>query len=52
MIKLENSEFGLEVHSNQEQQKTRKMYRKEENLYVMFVDLKSYVNGILTHYQQ
>ena len=52
MIKLENSEFGLEVHSNQEHQKTRKMYRKEENLYVMFVDLKSNVNGILMHYQQ
>ena len=34
------------------QQKARKMYRKDENLYVMFVDLKNYVNGMLMHCQQ
>ena len=28
------------------------MYSKDENSYVMFVDLKSYVEGMLTHYQQ
>ena len=28
------------------------MYSKDENSYVMFVDLKSYVEGIVTHYQQ
>ena len=49
---MENSEFALEVHSNHGQQKARKMYSKDENLYVMFVDLKSYVEGIVTHYQQ
>ena len=27
------------------------MYSKDENSYVMFVDLKSYVKGMLTHYQ-
>ena len=31
---------------------TRKMYSEDENSYVMFVDLKSYVQGMLTHYQQ
>ena len=30
----------------------KKMYSKDENSYVMFVDLKSYVKGMLTHYQQ
>ena len=34
------------------QQKARKMYSKDENLYVMFVDLKSYVEGMLIHCQQ
>ena len=28
------------------------MYSKDENSYVMFVDLKSYVKGMLTHCQQ
>ena len=29
-----------------------KMYTKDENSYAMFVNLKSYVEGIVTHYQQ
>ena len=28
------------------------MYSKDENSHVMFVDLKSYVEGSVTHYQQ
>ena len=28
------------------------MYSKDENSYVMFVDLKSYAKGMLTHCQQ
>ena len=28
------------------------MYSKGDNLYVMFVDMKSYIEGMLTHYQQ
>ena len=44
--------FALEVHSNHGQQKARKMYSKYENSYVMFVDLRSYVGGIVMHYQQ
>ena len=47
-----NSEFALEVHSNHGQQKARKMYSKDENLYVIFVDRKRYVEGMLTHYQR
>ena len=42
----------MEVHSNHGHQRARKMYSKDENAYVMFVDLKSYVNGIMTKYQQ
>ena len=49
---MENCEFALEVHSNHEQQKARKMYCKDENAYVMFVDLMSYVKGMLTYCQQ
>ena len=30
----------------------RKMYSKDENSYVIIVDLKSYVKGMLTHCQQ
>ena len=30
----------------------KKMYRKAEHSYVLVVDLKSYVEGIVTHYQQ
>ena len=32
--------------------KGKKMYSKDENLYAMFVDLKSFVKGMLTHCQQ
>ena len=46
---LENNDFALEVQSNHRQQKARKVYSREENLYVRFVDLKNYINGILTH---
>ena len=49
---LENCEFALEVHSNHGQQKARKMWSKDENSYVMLVELKSYVKGMLTHCQQ
>ena len=49
---MEDSEFALEVHSNHGQQKARKMYGKYENSYEMFVDLKSYVKGMLTHCKQ
>ena len=52
LLFLENSEFALEVHFNHVQQKARKMHSKDENSYVMFVDLKSYVKGVLAHYQQ
>ena len=52
MLRLGDSELALEVHSNHGQQKARKMYSKDENSNVMFVDLKSYVEGIVTHYQQ
>ena len=48
---MNNYEFALEVHSNHGQQKARKMYSKDENLYVMFVDLKNDVKGMLTHCQ-
>ena len=44
--------FALEVYSNHGQQKARKMYSKDENSYAMFVDLKVYVKGMLTHCQQ
>ena len=44
--------FAREVLTNHGQQKARKMYSKDENSYVMFVNLKSYVKGMLTHYQQ
>ena len=43
--------FALEVYSNHRQQKARKMYSKDENLYVMFVDLKvckGYVDALPT----
>ena len=52
MLRLGEFRVALEVHSNHGQQKARKMYSKDEDLYVMFVDLKSYVEGMLTHYQQ
>ena len=44
--------FASEVHSNHGQQKSRKMYIRDKNLYAMIVDLKSYVMGMLTHCQQ
>ena len=44
--------FALEVHSHSGQQKVRKVYSKDKNSYAMFVDLKSYVKGMLTHFQQ
>ena len=44
--------FALEVHPNHGQQKARKMYSKDENSHVMFVDLVKYVKGMLTHCQQ
>ena len=40
------------IHSNHGQQKARNMYSIDENSYVMFVDLKSFEKGMLTHYQQ
>ena len=49
---MENYEIALDVLSNHRQQKARKMYSKDENSYVMFVDLKNYVKGMLTHCQQ
>ena len=52
LLFLENFGFALEVNSNPRKQKARKMYSKDENLYVMFVDLKSYVKGLFTHCQQ
>ena len=33
-------------------QKARKMYSREKNLHVMFVDLKNNVMGMLTDHQQ
>ena len=49
---MENYEFALEIHSNHGRQTAKKMYSGDERLYVMFVDLKSYVNGLLTHCQR
>ena len=51
-LDLENSEFALEVHSNHGHQKARNMYSKYDKSFVMFVDLKSYVKGMLAPYQQ
>ena len=33
-------------------EKARKMHIKDEYSYVMLVDLKNYVKGLLTHFQQ
>ena len=52
MLRLGEFRVALEVHSNHGHQKARKMYSKDENSYVRFVDLKSYVEGIVMHYQQ
>ena len=30
----------------------KKIYSKDENSYVMFIDLKIYAKGMMTHYQQ
>ena len=30
----------------------KEMYSKDENSYVMFIDLKIYTKGMMTHYQQ
>ena len=51
-LDLEKYEFAWEVHSNHGQQKARKLYSRDENLYAKFVYLKSYVIGMMTHYQQ
>ena len=49
MLRFGELRVCLIVHSNHGQQKARKMYRKYEKSYVMFVDLKSYSgpSGIL-----
>ena len=56
VVKPINGEYtsilDTKVHSNHGQQKARKMYSKDENSYVMFVDLKSYVKCLLTYCQQ
>ena len=52
MLSLENYEFALEIHSNHGRQTAKKMYSRDESLYVMSVDLKSYVKVLLTHCQQ
>ena len=52
MPRLGEFESALEAHSNPGQQKARKIYSKDENSYVMFVDLKSFVKGMLTYFRQ
>ena len=52
MLRLGEFRVYSGSYSNHGQQKARKMYSKDENSYVMFVDLKSYVESIVTHYKQ
>ena len=52
MLRLGKYEFALEVYSNHGQKKARKIYSKVKNSYVMFVDLKNYVKGMVTYCQQ
>ena len=52
ILGLVTYEFALEAYFNYGQQKTRKMYSRDKNLYAMLEDLKDYVMGMLTRCQQ